>query len=173
MTSRRQFLKVGAVTGLGLTVLGTWYGWGRVSLGAAGSHFTLAPEAREIVAALVPVILAGALPEGAERAANAERAVAGVERAIAGLGASAQAEVQQLFALLGFAPTRVLLAGVTSQWRETAQADAAAFLERWRFSRFGLLRSAYAAMHDLVLGAWYGVPEGWQAIGYPGPPEMP
>ena len=29
-----------------------------------------------------------------------------------------------------------------------------------------------AAVHDLVLGAWYAQPESWEAIGYPGPPEV-
>jgi hypothetical protein len=31
------------------------------------------------------------------------------------------------------------------------------------------LRSAYQALHDLVLGAWYANPANWDAIGYPGP----
>jgi hypothetical protein len=50
--------------------------------------------------------------------------------------------------------------------------EVAAFLQGWRTSRLGLLRSAYAALHDLVLGAWYGTPDTWEAIGYPGPPEI-
>jgi len=35
--------------------------------------------------------------------------------------------------------------------------------------RFALLRIAYHALHDLVLGAWYAQPSNWVAIGYPGP----
>jgi hypothetical protein len=45
----------------------------------------------------------------------------------------------------------------------------AEFLQGWRTHRFGMLRGAYAALHDLVLGAWYAQPDAWAAIGYPGP----
>ena len=45
--------------------------------------------------------------------------------------------------------------------------------EKIRFySRFALLQGAYAALHDLVLGAWYARPEAWPTIGYPGTPEI-
>ena len=170
MLTRRQFLKVGLVGGAGLAALGTIYS-SRKGSQADVAAFKLDVAGREIVAALAPAILAGALPDG-DRAAAVERVVDGVEQAVAGLSASAQGEVRQLFALLGFAPTRILLAGVTVPWREASAADAAAFLERWRFSRLDLLQSAYAALHDLVLGAWYGGGDAWETIGYPGPPEV-
>jgi hypothetical protein len=96
----------------------------------------------------------------------------GVGVAIAGLSASAQREIAELFGLLGVAPARMLVAGVWPSWENASAADIAAFLERWRTSRFALLRSAYAALHDLVLGAWYGDAGSWAAIGYPGPPEV-
>lgn len=171
MLTRRRFLKVGLVGGAGLAVLGTLY-WQRAQRHENVAAFKLDVTGREIVAALAPAILAGTLPEGEGRAAAIERLVDGVEKAIAGLGAAAQDEVRQLFALLGFAPTRILLAGVTPVWREASVADVPAFLERWRFSRLDLLQSAYAALHDLVLGAWYGGDDAWEAIGYPGPPEV-
>lgn len=171
MLTRRQFLKVGLVGGAGLAVLGTIY-WSRERSEADVAAFKLDVTGREIVAALAPAILAGALSEDGDRAAAVERVVDGVERAIVGLSAAAQGEVRQLFALLGFAPTRILLAGVTPAWREASVADVTAFLERWRFSRLDLLQSAYAALHDLVLGAWYGGSDAWETIGYPGPPEV-
>ncbi|MDS4072217.1 MAG: hypothetical protein RKL24_03600 [Defluviicoccus sp.] len=171
MLTRRQFLKVGVVGSAGLAALGALY-WAHERSQADVAAFKLDVTGREIVAALAPAILAGALPEDGYRAAAVERVVDGVEQAVAGLSASAQGEVRQLFALLGFAPTRILLGGVTVPWREARAADAAAFLERWRFSRFDLLQSAYAALHDLVLGAWYGGSDAWETIGYPGPPEV-
>lgn len=171
MLTRRQFLKVGLVGGATLAVVGTLY-WSRADRHEAVAAFKLDVTGREIVAAIAPAILAGALPDGAGHAAAVERVVEGVERAIAGLSAAAQDEVRQLFALLAFAPTRVLLAGVIPAWREASVADVTAFLERWRFSRFDLLQSAYAALHDLVFGAWYGGDDAWEAIGYPGPPEV-
>jgi hypothetical protein len=35
-----------------------------------------------------------------------------------------------------------------------------------------LLRVAYFALHELVFAAWYGDPQSWPRIGYPGPPEL-
>jgi hypothetical protein len=35
-----------------------------------------------------------------------------------------------------------------------------------------LLRSGYAALHQLVLAAWYGNARAWPAIGYGGPPSL-
>jgi hypothetical protein len=32
-----------------------------------------------------------------------------------------------------------------------------------------MLQTAYHALHDLVLGAWYADPSSWTAVGYPGP----
>lgn len=171
MLSRRQFLKAGLVGGAGLAALGTLYWWGRGG-GEGADAFKLDGAGGEIVAALAPAILAGVLPGEEARNAAVERVVEGVEKAIGGLGAAAQEELRQLFALLAFAPTRMLVAGVTPPWRDADVAEVAAFLERWRFSRLDLLQSAYAALHDLVFAAWYGSFDAWEAIGYPGPPEV-
>jgi hypothetical protein len=81
-------------------------------------------------------------------------------------------EIEQLFALLSFAPTRAVVAGVWSPWPDAAPASIGAFLDRWRDSRFALLRSAYGALHQLVFAAWYGNLSAWPAIGYPGPPSL-
>lgn len=159
MTTRREFLKAG---------LG-----GSVVLSIAGCSRPSAGGGRErILTALIPVILAGALPDGDERPALVERTVAGVGKAIAGLSASMQGEIGELFDLLAFPPTRMLLAGIWSPWETAGREEIANFLERWRNSRFALLNSGYAALHDLVFGAWYARPDTWPAIGYPGPPRI-
>jgi hypothetical protein len=98
--------------------------------------------------------------------------VASVDRALAGLPPHLQREVGQLFALLGFAPARWLLAGIRRPWREATVEEVAAFLERWRTSRFALQQQAYLALHDLVVASWYARPDAWPAIGYPGPPRL-
>ena len=104
-------------------------------------------------------------------AARAE-VVVNVDQAIAGLPPEARRQIDQLFALLAFAPSRCLIAGVWSPWPEASTESIAAFLARWRDSRFLLLRSAYGALHQLVMAAWYGSPRAWPAIGYPGPPSL-
>jgi hypothetical protein len=159
MITRREFLKAGV--------------GGSVLLNVAGCSRPSSEGGRErILAALIPVMLAGALPAGAEQAALVERTIAGVGKAIAGLSANMQAEIGELFDLLAFPPTRMLVAGIWSPWQTATTEDIAAFLERWRNSRFALLNSGYAALHDLVFGAWYARPDTWPAIGYPGPPRI-
>jgi hypothetical protein len=171
MVTRRTFILAGAA---GTAALATAY-WLRSvrAPGGAAAVPALDAAASEIVAAIVPVMLAGALPAVAEqRAAAIAETVAAVGRAAAGLQPAAQQELAQLFALLGTTPARRILAGVRPAWRDASDDDVAAFLERWRTSRWLLLRSAYDGLHQLVLAAWYGNPRAWPAIGYPGPPAI-
>ena len=138
----------------------------------AASSAALGSDAQAILAAIIPVILDGALPVGPDAAGACDEALAGTGEAIAGLPPSARRELDQLFALLAFAPTRCIVAGVWSPWPNASRESVAAFLGHWRDSRFALLRSAYEALHQIVLGAWYGNPRSWGAIGYPGPPSL-
>jgi hypothetical protein len=159
MITRRQFLKTGLAGGLLLGIAGC----SRPSAG--GRH-------RAVLAAIVPVMLAGAIGRE-DRPAAIARTVTGVETAIAGLALPTQKEIGQLFDLLSFAPTRILAAGLWTDWPQASPEAIGRFLDSWRHSRFDLLKSGYAALHNLIFGAWYAVPENWPAIGYPGPPEMP
>ena len=162
--SRREFIKTGAAGG----VLLTFSGW----LNAAGAR-GLSDGEREMLAAVVAVLLDGALPkEGAARRQLVERTVDGIAKAVSGLSLATQKELGELFGLLVLAPARRVIAGVSRPWREAGAAEVAEFLESWRSSRLGLLQSGYAALHDLTFGAWYARSESWEAIGYPGPPEV-
>jgi hypothetical protein len=175
MTKRRTFLKAGVLGALALAAGGAVYRkmQGPPPLAPA----ILDTSARAVVAALVPAMLGPMLPAahagagvgaGVERSAAITRTVDGVQQAIATLPLTTQKEVQDLFGLLSMAPTRRLLAGVPA-WPEASVEEVAAFLQSWRTHRLGMLRGAYAALHDLVLGAWYAQPDAWAAIGYPGP----
>jgi hypothetical protein len=166
-TSRRTFLKAGV--------------WGAVLLAAGGgvyrathtvkpSPFALDGEARLALHAIVPAMLAGALPaSGPAREAAIASNIAGVHQAILGLPLATQKEVQDLFGLLALAPARRLLTGVSGGWANASVEQVSSFLQDWRVHRLGLLRSAYGALHDLVLGSWYADPSSWKGIGYPGP----
>ena len=158
MTTRRQFLQTGLA--------------GSVLLAVAGCTRPSAGNARRaVIAAIAPVMLGRALP-ASDRDTALARTVDAVETAIDGLSLPAQQEIGELFDLLAFAPTRKLAAGVWTDWPAASAADIGQFLESWRDSRFDLLKSGYAALHDLIFGAWYAAPENWPAIGYPGPPEV-
>lgn len=118
--------------------------------------------------AVARVMLDGALPNRSEAL---DAAVRGVQIAIAGLPPAVQGEIQQLFGLLEFPLTRRVVAGV-GPWDRASDEEVAAFLEHWRTSNVSLLRSGYAALHQLVMAGWYGNDESWLRIGYPGPPRI-
>jgi hypothetical protein len=65
-----------------------------------------------------------------------------------------------------------LLTGITQPWDQASAVSINTFLSRWQHSRFGLLRSGYTALHDLICGAWYVNPASWSRIGYSGPPAL-
>jgi hypothetical protein len=170
--TRRTLLKAGIAGGVVL-VLARWMVTSyspRKSAEETGS--ALDSSARTIIAAIVPVLLEGALPDVDTSVEAHAEVVAGVDRAMAGLPPGSRTELEQLFALLSFAPTRCLLAGVWSSWPDASGESVAAFLASWRDSRFTLLRSGYGALHQLILAAWYGNTRSWPAIGYPGPPSL-
>jgi hypothetical protein len=162
--SRRTFLTTGGLAALALAVCGGAY---RYHQRTPATPFVLREPARQILDAIIPAMLAGALTERAQIAATRSRVV----QAIAGLPLSAQQEIDGLFTLLALGPVRRLLAGLPSDWSEASPAQVAAFLQSWRLHRLADLQVAYAALHDLILGAWYADPSSWAAIGYPGPLE--
>ena len=165
-TSRRTFLKAGGVAALALAAGGALY---RAMHTEAPHRFALDGEARAALHAIAPAILAGALPQDAGRAAALSATIDGVHAAILGLPPATQKEIQDLFGLLALAPARRLLTGIAGGWEGARTGDVAGFLQDWRLHRLGLLRTAYHALHDLVLGAWYAQPASWVATGYPGP----
>jgi hypothetical protein len=176
MPTRRTFLLAG-LAGTAALAFASWLRRTREAEPEApfASHGgALGADATEVLAAVIPVFLDGALPPDPAAAQGAiDETMASIAAAVAGLPPAAQHELSQLFSLLAFAPARIALARVDAPWREADRGDVAAFLERWRTSGFLLFRSAHAALHQLVFAAWYGNPASWPAIGYPGPPRLP
>lgn len=164
--SRRTFLQAGAIAALALAAGGGIYRLTR----PAQARFVLDGEAKAAIDAIVPAMLDGALPSDAQSRELAIAATTGrVHQAILGLPLAAQKEVQDLFGLLALAPARRFLAGVPDGWAQASVEQVSAFLQGWRFHRFAMLQVAYAALHDLIISAWYADPATWDAIGYPGP----
>jgi hypothetical protein len=171
MISRRSFLAAGLV-GAAALAAAAWLR-GPHAPPSLVPRRALDADGEAIMTAIVPVLLAGALPAAGEdrRSAIAET-IAGVDRAIAGLPAAARKELAQLFALLALPPTRLALAHLSTPWIEAYETDVRAFVDGLRDSRWTLLRAAYDALHQLVFAAWYGNERSWAAIGYPGPPAL-
>ena len=166
--NRRTFLKVGALAGLAMAAGG---GLDRYAHPTGPlQRFVLDGEAKAALDAIIPAMLAGALPAAAPaRGAAKPAATERVHQAILGLPLNAQKEVQDLFGLLALAPARRALTGVAGPWSEATDAQVGVFLQEWRFHSFAMLQTAYHALHDLIIGAWYADPSSWSAIGYPGP----
>lgn len=132
----------------------------------------LSTEDIELFEALLPAILASALPE---QPAARRMAIAGtIERIDMGIhkfGPANQKELRRLFDLLNFSLTRITIARVWSPWPEVTTEQADGFLERWRSSRIGLFNNGYIALTKISNVAFYGYQENWHLSGYPGPPE--
>ena len=170
--TRRRLLKV-CVAGAAALLLARWFRTATFPPRTTDASFSvLDASARSIVAAIVPVLLEGALPTGNDAITARADVLAGVDRTVAGLLPAVRDELDQLFGLLAFTPTRCLIAGVWSPWQDASHESVAAFLDNWRHSRFALPRAGYRALHEIILGAWYGNPRAWTRIGYAGPPSV-
>ena len=164
--SRRTFIFVGAAGAAALVAA-------RLLPRASPAPGALDADGTAVMAAIAPVMLAGALPSDPQLRRDALReTLAAIEGAVAGLAPRAQGELNDLFGLLALAPARWTLARTTATWQDASREDVERFLDRLRDSRIGLLRAAYDALHQLVMAAWYGNPRAWPAIGYPGPPDL-
>ena len=170
MAGRRQFLKVGIAGGL---VLAGARWLDRTPAVAAPNYRFLDERGASAVAALVPVVLDGALPgDEAERRRAGSEIVEAFDRAVSGLSISVQKEVDELFSLLRFPPARLMFTGLWAPLEESNPQDIAAFLTRWRHSRFDIQRAGYQAITQLLQAAWYGNSASWAVIGYPGAPQL-
>lgn len=159
---RREFIQAG-VAGAALLATARW----------AMADAALDARTREIVRAIVPVVLAGALPsEESARAGAIGETVEAFGRAVESLAPAIQEELGQMFSFLAFAPTRIASTGIFSSWPDAKPEDIAAFLEKWRRSRLELKRAGYRALTQLIQGAWFDNPLAWKVIGYPGPPDL-
>ena len=162
--SRRSFLKAGLFGTLALAAAGGIYRTFKSPEPLL--PFALDRQGRAALSAICTAMLGSAMPATPDAV---ERAVKHTLEAIAGLPLAAQKEVQDLFALLTLGPTRRFLAGVPDDWPQARREDVSAFLQSWRVHRIALLQSGYHALHDLIMGGWYGDDSTWAGIGYPGP----
>jgi hypothetical protein len=162
---RRTFLTAGLAGSATLAAGGWW------AVRAYPSDPRAAADA--VLAAIVPAVLDGALPQepGAHR--NAIGMVVQRTRAtIEGLAPAVQQELGELFGLLSWPPARRWLAGVKNDWPQASPAEVRAFLQSWRTHRFALMQSAYHALHDLITGAFYSDEASWATLGYALPAQL-
>jgi hypothetical protein len=162
---RRTLIKLGLVGGAVLAV-------------AAGSLALIQParregkltaRGREVFAALALVVLDGWLPaEPALRAPAVQAHLDRVEATLAALPPALQAEVDELFTVLGSTAGRLALTGLRSDWSVATLAELTAALQGMLESSLAVRQQAFHAMRDLTNGSYMADPAAWVAIGYPG-----
>jgi len=167
--TRRSFLKVGLIGALTLTAVGGIY---RVAQNRTPSApgLPLDEATNMVLSAIAAAMLKTTVPSASTHVINEQ--IARVHGVIAALPLRTQKEIAELLSLLAFGPTRRFLVGIPHDWAEATSEEVAAFLQRWRNHRFSLLQSAYHALHDLMMSAWYIEESYWPLIGYPGPPPL-
>lgn len=168
MITRRRFVQVGLASAALLALVRSL---DRPAAAAGG--WRVDEQTVGTMTALVPVILAGALPAQDEaRARTVAVIVAEFDRLVGSLAPAVQEEIGELFSVLHFPPARIALAGLWNAVEESSADELRAFLMRWRGSRFQLQRASYRALTQITQAAWYGLSESWPSIGYPGPPAL-
>lgn len=175
---RRRALAATLAGGLALASA-AWWGLGgdgsRLDDPGHAYHF-LGPLDRAVLAALAGGLLDGVQP--AFSPAHGAALAQGVDIAIAGLPPRTRGDLRRLFDLLTARGGRTALVGLgapadgITPWRALTPEQAARGLAAWRDADLALLNRAYAGLHDLVLGVWYGDPVHWAGTGYPGPPQL-
>jgi hypothetical protein len=164
---RRRLLQLGLGAGALLAVAGG--GMALVHPGLVNGA-TLSPRSREVMAAVARGVLEGSLPaESPAREQALQAHLLRVQHTIAGLPGSAQRELSLLLALLGSAPGRVALAGLSADWSEASVPQLQSALQQMRLSSLALRQQAFLALRELTNASYYADASAWPLLGYPGP----
>jgi hypothetical protein len=140
---RRTFIKTGIAGAVLLAGVG-YVAAPRHPGPPAGDLQFVSAKAQAVLEALIPVVLEGSLPDDpAARATALADVLEGFDRGMQGMPPAVQDEMPS-----------------------TPRDEVAAFLKRWRFSRFNLLRSGYQALTQLITASWYGNPLAWGKLSY-------
>ncbi|OUS24988.1 hypothetical protein A9Q99_22340 [Gammaproteobacteria bacterium 45_16_T64] len=173
--NRRAFLKLGVFsTGLlaSASLVSGLTGCAAKPLSeTAESLKLLRPKDVVILTALAPIVLGNAIPTEPEaRAIAIDKAVRNTDDFLFRSSEFNHGALAELFDLLSLAPTRIALAGVWSPWETASDSAKKQFLVNWRDSSFGLFRTGYTQITQLLSISWYKDPQSWTPDMYPGPP---
>lgn len=164
--NRRGLLKLGAVSA-GVLFLASGAG---VLLAPILEGGKLNAQSRAVMTTLSLALLDGSLPDQQpERQTVTGSLILRIEALVVSLPSHVQAELSQLLGIIGSAPGRVLLMGLSSDWTNASISDVQRALTSMRESRAEIRLQAYLALHDIVSGAYFSDPATWSRLGYPGP----
>jgi hypothetical protein len=164
---RRRLLQIGLGAGALLAVAGGGMAWVRPGLVDGGM---LSPRAREVMAAVARAVLQGSLPpDESARMQALQSHLDRVQKTIDGLPRHAQHELSLLLSLLGSAPGRVALTGLSPDWTDASVPQLQTALQSMRMSSLTLRQQAFLALRELTNASYYADPGTWAMLGYPGP----
>ncbi|MBU0543461.1 MAG: hypothetical protein KKC58_13865 [Gammaproteobacteria bacterium] len=166
--NRRQFFKFGTA---GLLLAGglSWLGKHFAKVEVVAGQSVVQQQHIPMLKAIAEGLLDPALPTTG-RTQSIESAVNAFVGASRTLAPSAQAELGQLLNILENPVGRRLIADLGSSWEQASPAQVQAFLVSFRDHPIPALQPGYHALHDLMMAGWYGLPDQWVDMGYPGPP---
>jgi hypothetical protein len=161
---RRAFLKTGLLSGSILIIGTSLYGCADLDILETD---LIDDEITVALTALLPVFLAGALPEQQpQRSQSIQDTIDGMSRAMERLPPHTLDELKDLFGLLTNRLTMLAYVGSFARLDELTTEQAALLIEGWRTSYIGLLNTAYEGLKELVFAAFYGNPRHWTVMNY-------
>lgn len=162
--NRRSLLKLG----LGATALLATVGLGGCTPAPSAKGLqVLRASDLPMLRALIPVVL-----EGTAAVHTVEVVLRSLDDKLAYLSPAMLKLTRQLLDVLSLPLTRGPLTGVWGAWDQASSEQIHAFLKRWQHSTFDLLRMGHGSLLQLLLMAWYSLPDAWADCGYPGPPKI-
>ncbi|RUO36018.1 twin-arginine translocation pathway signal protein [Aliidiomarina shirensis] len=185
--SRRGFLKLSGRSAFALAAVGTvvsvvgytGFRWQQRSNAESALNFSvLRPQDIMLFGALLPVVLGPNptfrkhLTETSNDTGSSvvENTLLQLDSMLAHSSPAMQKQIRDLVDLLTFSATQGFVSGYWGNWQNASLADIETFLQRWRNSKTQLFRFGYQGICQLCQMAWYGRPESWADIGYPGIP---
>jgi len=131
----------------------------------------LSEEDRLVLAVITPVLLDGVLDKTLADQPLVDY-LKDFDKGLDALPETQQKEFKELLSLLGSMVGRVVIASVWSSWNNVNASKVDDMLNSWRTSYLDLMKVAYKGLKELSYASWYGNPQNWDGIKYPGPPEL-
>ena len=174
-SSRRSFLKLGLMSTSVLASASMVSGLTGCSAmprtQTASPLKLLRPKDVAILESLAPIVLTNCIPgDPQQRSAALKRLIENIDGFLFHSSQFNHHALAELFDLLYLPPTRIALAGVWNRWEDASDSSKEQFLTSWRDSSFGLFRTGYTQITQLLAIAWYMSPVNWDNSIYPGPP---
>jgi len=144
-----------------------WFEQSKLDYAGLSDKLFLKRDDQIVLSVFIPVIAAGMPHRPA-----IEVIMNNIDQAALLLSQKSQEELRQLLSLLGTGLGRLMMSGLWQNWQQTSRQSVDKTLGDWREHHLQLMQVAYVGLHQIVIGGVYAEANSWQAIGYPGPPEL-